>query len=125
MRASQAVHSIAAACRVLGVSVSGYHAWCRRAPSRRATEDAKLIARIRAINEMSDGTYGAPRIRAELVDVDGLTIGIRRVAPAHAESRARRRFPPSLLQCYSCLEVSMGAGMASCGRVREAAARCS
>lgn len=27
-------------------------------------------------------------------------------------------------QCYSRLEVSMGAGMASCGRVREAAARC-
>ncbi len=74
------MHSIATTCRVLGVSVSGYHAWCRRAPPRRATEDAKLIARIRAIHEMSDGTYGAPRIRAELVDVDGLTIGIRRVA---------------------------------------------
>lgn len=90
------MHSIATTCRVLGVSVSGYHAWCRRAPPRRATEDAKLIARIRAIHEMSDGTYGAPRIRAELVDVDGLTIGIRRVARlmrnAGLAGVSRRRF---------------------------------
>jgi putative transposase len=90
------MHSIATTCRVLGVSVSGYHAWCRRPPSRRATEDAKLIARIRAIHEMSDGTYGAPRIRAELVDVDGLTIGIRHVArlmrKAGLVGVSRRRF---------------------------------
>jgi putative transposase len=90
------VHPIATTCRVLGVSVSGYHAWSRRAPSRRATEDAKLIARIRAIHERSDGTYGAPRIRAELVDVDGLTIGIRHVArlmrKAGLVGVSRRRF---------------------------------
>ncbi len=96
MRASQAAFSVAAMCRALSVSVSGYHAWCRRAPSRRATEDAKLIARIKAIHEMSDGTYGAPRIRAELMDVDGLRIGIRRVArlmrKAGLAGVSRRRF---------------------------------
>jgi putative transposase len=90
------VHSIAATCRALGVSVSGYHAWCRRAPSRRATADAKLIARIKVIHAMSDGTYGAPRIRAELVEVDGLTIRIRRVArlmrKAGLAGVSRRRF---------------------------------
>ena len=99
MRASQAVHPIATTCRVLGVSVSGYHAWCGRAPSRRATEDAKLIARTRAIHEMSDGTYGAPRIRAELADVDGLTIGIRRVARLMREEGLqawpKKRWKPS------------------------------
>lgn len=83
-------------CRVLGVSVSGYHAWSRRPPSRREAEDAKLIARMRAIHEMSDGTYGAPRIRAELVDVDGLTIGVRKVArlmrKAGLVGVSRRRF---------------------------------
>jgi putative transposase len=96
VRASQAVHSIAATCRALGVSVSGYHAWLRRPPSRRATADAKLIARIKAIHEMSDGTYGAPRIRAELVDVEGLRIGIRHVArlmrKAGLAGVSRRRF---------------------------------
>ena len=80
MRASQAVHPAAVVCRVLEVSVSGYYAWRKRPPSRRVTEDSALITRIRAIHEMSDGTYGAPRIRAELVDVDGLRIGIRHVA---------------------------------------------
>jgi putative transposase len=96
VRASQAVHAAAACCRALGVSASGYHAWCRRAPSRRDTEDAKLIARIKAIHEMSDGTYGAPRIRAELVEVDGLTIGVRHVARLMRKARiagvSRRRF---------------------------------
>jgi putative transposase len=74
------MHSVASMCRALGVSTSGYHAWCKRPPSRRAAEDAALITRIRAIHAMSDGTYGAPRIRAELVEVDGLHIGIRHVA---------------------------------------------
>jgi len=96
VRASQAVHSIAATCRALDVSISGYHAWRQRAPSRRSTEDAKLIARIRAIHEMSSGSYGAPRVRAELVDVDGLTIGVRRVArlmrKAGIAGISRRRF---------------------------------
>jgi putative transposase len=67
-------------CRVLEVSECGYHAWRKRPPSRRATADAALTTRIRAIHEMSDGTYGAPRIREELADVDGLGVGTKRVA---------------------------------------------
>lgn len=35
---------------------------------------------MKAIHEMSDGTYGAPRIRAELADVDGRRINLKRVA---------------------------------------------
>ncbi len=96
MRASQAVHAAAVACRVLGVSVSGYHAWRRRPPSRRSTEDDALTARIKAIHEMSDGTYGAPRIRAELADVDGRKVGVRRIArlirKAGLAGVSRRRF---------------------------------
>jgi len=90
------MHSVVALCRALGVSESGYHAWRKRAPSHRATDDAALIARIRAIHAMSDGTYGAPRIRAELVEVDGLRLGIRRVArlmgKAGIAGVSRRRF---------------------------------
>jgi putative transposase len=67
-------------CAVLGVSESGYYAWLRRPPSRRAVENAALSSRIEQIHEMSDETYGAPRIRAELADVDRLCVNIKRVA---------------------------------------------
>lgn len=80
MKAVQAVHAAAVVCRVLRVSVSGYHAWRRRPPSRRATDDAELSARIKAIHARSDGTYGALRIRAELAEVEGRQVGIRHIS---------------------------------------------
>ena len=53
-------------CRVLEVSTSGYYAWLSRPPSRRAREEEALRQQIKAIHERSRGTYGVPRIRAEL-----------------------------------------------------------
>jgi putative transposase len=53
-------------CHVLGVSPSGYWAWRRRVPSRRALANAALQQRIVAIHAASRATYGAPRIHAEL-----------------------------------------------------------
>jgi putative transposase len=70
---------IALQCRLLGVSTSGYYAWRNRAPSTRATADAALTARIRAIHASSRQTYGAPRIHAEL-DKRGEHVGRKRVA---------------------------------------------
>jgi len=64
-------------CRLLGVSPSGYYAWHRRPPSAQAVADAALTARIRTIHEHSRGTYGAPRVRAELA------------AAGHSASRKR------------------------------------
>jgi putative transposase len=52
--------------RVLGVSTSGYYAWLKRPPSTRAHRDAELGGRIMAIHAGSRGTYGRPRIHAEL-----------------------------------------------------------
>ena len=66
-------------CRVLDVSSSGYYAWGQRQPSPRAQADQKLSKRIRDIHERSKGTYGAPRIHAELVDA-GVGVGRKRVA---------------------------------------------
>jgi putative transposase len=81
-------------CRVLGVSTSGYYAWLRRKPSKRAQRDAELIARIQSIHDESKGTYGVPRIHAELVD-DGIRIGRKRVErlmrAAGLEGVSRRR----------------------------------
>lgn len=53
-------------CRVLGVSPSGYYAWRHRKPSARARADAVLRERIRIVHAASYGTYGAPRVHAEL-----------------------------------------------------------
>jgi putative transposase len=79
VKAHQAVYPIATMCRVLGVSPAGYHAWRRRPPSARAGADAALLERIRSIHAASHGTYGVPRIHAEL-RASGHRIGRKRVA---------------------------------------------
>ncbi len=76
---NQAEHKIATMCRVLGVSTSGYYAWRRRRMSTRVREDVRFLAQIRAIHERSRGTYGAPRIHAQLA-AEGPRVGRKRVA---------------------------------------------
>jgi putative transposase len=77
--AHQAFHPIATQCRVLGVSPSGYYAWRKRPLSARARADVELSAEIEAIHRASRGTYGAPRIHAELT-AHGTRVGRKRVA---------------------------------------------
>jgi len=79
VKAHQAVHRVATQCRILGVSASGYYAWQHRAPSARAQADAALTEEIRGIHARSRGTYGAPRIHAELA-AQGVHVGRTRVA---------------------------------------------
>lgn len=66
-------------CRLLGVSRSGYYAWKKRPPSQRAQANARLTERIREIHAWSRGTYGSPRMHAELRD-RGIRVGQNRVA---------------------------------------------
>ena len=91
----QADYPIATMCRLLGVSSSGYHAWVKRRPSRRSQTDAALITEIRAAHAASRGTYGAPRIDAELT-AKGTRIGRKRVARLMSQAGlagvSRRRF---------------------------------
>jgi putative transposase len=67
------------ACRVLGVSESGYYAWRKRPPSAGAVRRAWLNDRIGAVHVASRGTYGARRVHAELVLGQGITVGHRAV----------------------------------------------
>ena len=53
-------------CDALKVSASGYYDWQARPESRRATYDRQLTETIRQVHAESDGTYGSPRIHAEL-----------------------------------------------------------
>jgi len=59
-------HAIALLCRVLRVSRAGYDAWRDRPPSARQQADQRLTERIRQIHQTSRGTYGSPRVHAEL-----------------------------------------------------------
>jgi putative transposase len=68
------------ACRVLGVSRSGYYEWLGRAPSARVIADEQLTATITAVHAASRGTYGAPRVHAELRLGLGTACGRKRVA---------------------------------------------
>jgi putative transposase len=82
-------------CRVLAVSASGYYAWLKRPPSARARADVELTARIRAIHQYSRGTYGAPRIRQELLAAN-IHAACKRVArlmkAASLKGASRRRW---------------------------------
>src|ERR1700750_1946712 len=79
MSANQAVFPIAPMARVLGVSPAGYYAWRSRLPSARATADGELLRQVRTIHAVSRGTYGSPRVHAEL-RAEGRPIGKKRIA---------------------------------------------
>jgi transposase InsO family protein len=71
---------VAVACRVLRVSRSGFYEWRGRAPSARQVADEQLTVTITDVHQASRGTYGAPRVHAELRLGLGLTCGRKRVA---------------------------------------------
>jgi putative transposase len=79
VKAHQAVRPVATQCRVLGLSPSGYYAWRQRPPSARAQADAALTARIQTSHARSRGTYGAPRVHADLA-AQGVHVGRKRIA---------------------------------------------
>ena len=74
-------HGVKRLCQVVGIARSSYYHWKATAPDRaiRAAADARLAARIRTIHRDSTGTYGVPRITAELRDT-GHPVNHKRVA---------------------------------------------
>jgi transposase InsO family protein len=68
-------------CRVLEVSRSGFYRWLAAASARaaRAAADAVLAAEITQIHAGFDGTYGSPRVTAELRGA-GRRVNHKRVA---------------------------------------------
>ena len=78
--AQKADFSIKFMCERLGVTRQGFYAWRRRPPCQRRIADAAYTAVIRRIHAESRGTYGAPRIHAELADDYRIRCGRKRVA---------------------------------------------
>ena len=80
--AERANHAVTTLCRVVGVSVSGFHAWLRAIPTvqSRAEAEAELRGHIGRIFAAGRRVYGSPRIHAEL----------RREGRRHARRRVAR-----------------------------------
>lgn len=95
MTANQAEFPISTMSDVLGASRSGFYARRSRPPSARALADAALTERIVTFHDRSGGTYGAPRIHADLVEA-GVSVGRKRVErlmrAAGIAGVSRRRF---------------------------------
>ena len=66
-------------CRLLSVSTSGFYASIDRPLSTHAKRDLVLAAKLEAAHEESRGTYGVPRLHAELA-AQGEHVGKKRVA---------------------------------------------
>jgi transposase InsO family protein len=83
----QARYGVKRLCRILKLARSSYYYW-RSTEAARAARDATdvaLLEQIKAVHVTHDGTYGAPRITAELQD-NGVAVNHKRVA------RVMRRF---------------------------------
>ena len=61
-------------CQVLGVTSRGYRAWRKWPPSQRQRDDLVLLAHIRELYHLSHGSYGRPRMTAELQRWDLLSV---------------------------------------------------
>ena len=91
------------ACRVLGVSESGYYAWRSRAPSIRMIRHAWLTELIRKVHADTSGVYGYRRVHAELTLGHGLAVGheavyrlMRRAGIEGISGRPRYRRIPNM-----------------------------
>ena len=89
---------VAALCRILKVSRSGYYAWLVRPESKHAIKDRMLRVKIRASFDTSRKRYGSPRIWEDLVE-DDIRVSRKRVVRLMQneglKARARKRFKRS------------------------------
>jgi putative transposase len=75
-------------CRMFAVSRGGYYAWLKRKPGKRAEEEPRLIAEIKAAHKRTRESYGAERLQDDLAD-HGITVGIHRIKRIKREQNIR------------------------------------
>jgi putative transposase len=99
-------HSVRLMCEVLGVFRSGYHKFCQGKISQRAEANVRLLEQMKTIHSESRGTYGSPRVHAELKR-RGIACGRHRTARLMAKAglvgRARKRFRTTTKQRKSAI----------------------
>ncbi len=81
MHAEKSNHTVSRMARLLEVSRSGFYAWAKRLPSRRAVRAGVIQAKVAWFHGASDEVFGSPRILADLRE-DGEVISRKTVAKA-------------------------------------------
>lgn len=79
----KAHHPVSRMALLLGVSRQGYYKHrtrTRSGPTAKERSDTDLAERIQVHHKQSRGTYGAPRIQADLAQLDGLRAGRNRIS---------------------------------------------
>ena len=93
----KAIWSVRLICSALHVARSAYYAWKQGKKSARAKADLVLSVHVKAIHRRSRGTYGVPRVLADL-RAEGHQVGPNRVARLMREQglqgTPKRRFRP-------------------------------
>lgn len=88
--AEKASIPVAALCRILKISRSGYYAWCKRPESAHALRDRQLRVHVHASFEASKKRYGSPRVWEDLVE-EKIPVSRKRVARLMREDGLRAR----------------------------------
>jgi len=78
MKGMRFSYCIAALCRILKVSKSGYYKWLNRKPSKHVREEGRLEVEIRAAHQRTRETCGPERLQDELKE-QGVKVGIFRI----------------------------------------------
>ena len=82
----------AVSCRALGVAESTFYKWRGRQPTPQQQRRAEIDAAVRECFETSGGTYGSPRVRAQLRR-DGLAVSKKTVECSMARQSLQGRSP--------------------------------
>lgn len=99
-------------CKAMNVSRAGYFKYIRHVKSRHEVENGELLLEIKDIYEKSKGTYGSPRVWAELISkgrhvnrkrvqrlmkINGIRAKIRRKFKITTDSKKTREGIPDLV----------------------------
>jgi putative transposase len=92
--AQKALFPVEYMCEQLGVSRSGFYAWKHRPQSARQQQEQQLAQEVAQVHQQSRGTYGSPRVHAEM-RARGRKVSRKRVArlmkKQQLQARRKRR----------------------------------
>jgi putative transposase len=81
---------VAAICRVLKVSRSGFFAWLKRPAPKRQQRREELIEKIRLAHQENQALYGSPRVHRALL-IDGESVSRNTVAKLMRQEKIRAK----------------------------------